>query len=108
MAIWLAAGPCGTISSVTTVPSSRVIGSTKETVSYDLKFWTTPWDTNTKESTTESGINTYNIDLVISVQKFPIPFAFTLKNPLINANNTHIPTAGETKFWTVSPIICVK
>ncbi|ETI89861.1 MAG: hypothetical protein Q607_CBUC00102G0001, partial [Clostridium butyricum DORA_1] len=35
---------------------------------------------------------------VKSVQKFPIPFSLVLKNPLINANNTHIPTAAETKF----------
>ena len=41
-------------------------------------------------------------------QLFPSPLSFTRTNPRINANNTTIPTAADTKFWKFSPIIWLK
>ncbi len=48
MAICEAAGPIGSVTSVTGLPSAPVTGCTSVAVSYDLKFWMTPCDTRIK------------------------------------------------------------
>ena len=45
---------------------------------------------------------------VRSTQKFPIVSDRRRVRPRISATTTAIPTAAETKFWTVSPAICVR
>ena len=62
MAIWLAAGPSGTVCAATVVSGSassrrfaRSIGSSSATVRYGAKLCTTPCDTSTIASISDSG-----------------------------------------------------
>ena len=45
---------------------------------------------------------------VRSTQKFPIVSERRRVRPRIRATTTAMPTAAETKFWTVSPAIWVR
>ena len=45
---------------------------------------------------------------VRSTQKFPMVSERWRVKPRIRATATAMPTAAEAKFWTVSPIICVR
>ena len=93
IAIWLAAGPSGTVCSVTTCGCSHglarridhgiargvdrrgtsiVTGSSKLTVRYGAKLCTTPCDISTTASTNDSGSKMYSVLRVRSTQKLPI------------------------------------
>ena len=48
------------------------------------------------------------IERVRSTQTFPMVWERVRFMPLIKASSTAIPDAAETKFWTVSPAICVR
>ena len=56
---------------------------------------------------TASGSRMRTTILVRSTQKFPSVLERRRTRPRISATATAMPTAAETKFWTVSPIIWV-
>ena len=76
--------------------------------SYGLSLWTTPWVVKNIAKTIDRGNSIYNVDLVKSTQKLPKFLVFVFINPLIKTISTHIPTAADKKFCTVSPSIWVR
>ena len=71
-------------------------------------FWMTPCETSSRVPITDSGTSTYRIVRTRSCQKLPRPEPLREMIPRIIAISTQIPTAAETKFSTVNPIIWLK
>ena len=70
--------------------------------------WIMPWVRNSAAKIRPRGSNTRTTARVRSTQKLPITLLRTRQNPRTTATATAIPTAAETKFCTVSPIIWVR
>ncbi len=54
------------------------------------------------------GSSTKRVMRVRSTQKLPTLFADARAKPRMTATATAMPVAAETKFCTVSPVICVR
>ncbi len=101
-----ATGPCAIVCSRTTVgcglPSAPVVvmvcGSITATLSYGLRFCTTPCDTRNSAPTIEIGSSTQRDARVMSTQKLPmVSFSFWAM-PRMNAMATAMPAAADTKL----------
>ncbi len=85
-----------------------VCGSTTATLSYGLRFCTTPCETRKSAPTIEIGSSTHSVARTMSTQKFPSVSFSRCAMPRMNAMATEMPTAAETKLWYARPAICVK
>ena len=116
MASCEATGPCAILCMFTVVvvalPSEpvevTVCFSTRFAVSYGLKFWITPCETNASAYTMHSGANTHNVPRVRSTQKLPSVFDSRRAIPRINAIASAMPTAADQKLCVASPNACVR
>ena len=99
IASWLANGPPG----IDCVAPSSVRASVKPS-----RLWIAPRATSTSASTIESGSRIRVTERVRSAQKLPIVSLRRRVMPRTSAIATAMPTAAETKFWTASPLICVR
>ena len=99
IASWLANGPPG----IACVAPSSVRASVNPS-----SDWIAPRATSTRASTTASGSRIRVTDRVRSTQKLPIVSLRRRVMPRTRAIATARPTAAETKFWTASPLICVR
>ena len=68
----------------------------------------TPWLINSNATTKDRGSRILRTVRVRSTQKLPRVWARRRASPRIRAAITHMPTAAETKFCTVSPVIWVR
>ena len=68
----------------------------------------TPWVPRKMPTTMASGSSTYSVTRTRSAQKFPSSPAPRRAKPRMTAASTAMPTAAETKFWTVRPVIWLR
>ena len=99
MASWEATGPPGT----TCEPPATVV-----IVVGSVRFWMTPPRSSTTAATAATGSSTRTTARTRSTQKLPIVATDERARPRTSAIATARPTAGETKFWTVSPTVCTR
>ena len=99
IASWLANGPPG----IAWVAPVEVRASVNPS-----KLWIAPRETSTSATTIDNGSSRRVTARVRSAQKLPIVSLRRRVMPRTSAIATAIPTAAETKFWTASPLICVR
>ena len=85
-----ATGPCA----ITCLAPSTVC-----TVSYGLRFCTTPCETRNSAPTIAIGSSTQSVARTMSTQKLPIVSFSFWAMPRMNAMATAMPTAADTKLW---------
>ena len=96
---WLATGPPG----IFWVAPATVCTSVKP-----CRFWITPVAIRMIANTNAIGSRMRSAVRMRSTQKLPIVRCPARDRPRISATITAMPAAADTKFWTVSPTICVR